>query len=70
MSGFVARLERLELKNLIDELAAERMRCAIGVRCRPDPHNANTRPAEPKRIARGFCWKMLLDQIWYGRAES
>lgn len=40
MSGFEARLERLELKYLIDELAAERIRRDVALYCEPDSHSA------------------------------
>jgi len=39
MSGFETRFERLELKYLIDELTAERVRREIAPYCEPDPHN-------------------------------
>jgi len=39
MAGFEARFERLELKYLIDEFTADRVRRDIEPFCRPDPHN-------------------------------
>ena len=39
MAGFEARFERLELKYLIDEFTADRLRRDIEPFCRPDPHN-------------------------------
>ena len=41
MPGFEARFERLELKYLLDEFAAERVRRAIEPYCRPDSHNSS-----------------------------
>jgi SPX domain protein involved in polyphosphate accumulation len=40
MSGFEKKFERLELKYLIDEFAADRVRRAIEPFCRPDSHSA------------------------------
>ena len=40
MAVFEARFERLELKYLIDESTADRVRRYIEPFCRPDPHNA------------------------------
>jgi hypothetical protein len=42
---FETRLERLELKYLIDEPAAARVRRAILPYCRPDPHGASPKGA-------------------------
>jgi len=39
MVGFEARFERLELKYLIDEFTADRVRRDIAPFCRSDPHN-------------------------------
>jgi hypothetical protein len=39
MAGFEARFERLELKYVIDEYIANRVRHDIQPFCRPDPHN-------------------------------
>lgn len=39
MGGFETRFERLELKYLIDEVTADRVRRDIEPYCRPDPHN-------------------------------
>jgi SPX domain protein involved in polyphosphate accumulation len=39
MSSFETRFERLELKYLIDEATAERVRRDIAPFCKPDPHN-------------------------------
>ncbi len=39
MAGFEARFERLELKYLIDEFTADRVRRDIEPFCRPDAHN-------------------------------
>lgn len=40
MGSFESRFERLELKYLIDEATAERVRRGLEPFCRPDPHNA------------------------------
>jgi hypothetical protein len=43
MAGFEARFERLELKYLIDEFTADRVRRAIEPFCRSDEHNSTPR---------------------------
>ncbi len=45
MSGFDARLERLELKYLVDERTAARIRTDIAPYCRPDRHFEAARAA-------------------------
>ncbi len=45
MSGYDARLERLELKYLVDEATAARIRADIAPYCRPDRHYADARDA-------------------------
>jgi hypothetical protein len=49
MSGFDIRLERLELKYLIDERTAERIRREIEPYCRPDRHSIATSSIEAER---------------------
>ena len=51
MSGFDARLERLELKYLIDEAKAERLRQAILPWCEPDVHSAEAMAAGERGYA-------------------
>lgn len=50
MSRFESRFERLELKYLIDEATAERVRRDIEPYCAPDPHNE----PGPDRRPRGY----------------
>ncbi len=42
MSGFKSHFERLELKYLIDEFTADRIRSSIRPYCRPDTYNGGT----------------------------
>ena len=61
MAGFEARFERLELKYVIDEFTADRVRRDIEPFCRPDPHN--DRPLGGNRSGRlgyGIC-SLYLD---------
>lgn len=47
MSSFESRFERLELKYLIDEATAARLRRDVEPFCAPDPHNPST-PGGPR----------------------
>lgn len=49
LSGFEVRLERLELKYLIDELAADRIRREIEPYCRPDRHSVSSMRFDARR---------------------
>ena len=48
MSSFESRFERLELKYLIDEATAARVRRDIAPFCHPDPHNPSPLPGAPR----------------------
>jgi hypothetical protein len=54
MTGFEARFERLELKYLIDEHTASRVRRDIGPFCRPDSHNATLAGANDQGRHKGY----------------
>jgi hypothetical protein len=54
MAGFEARFERLELKYLIDEFTADRVRRSIEPFCRPDPHNSRPHAGSSRSRGPGY----------------